>query len=53
MVLTNQILRNPLEIIDVSDVFKETSFRPFRDSIVRAIKVDDIASKTKTAGLTK
>ena len=38
-------LRNPLEIIDVSDVFKETSFRPFRDSIVRAIKVDDIASK--------
>lgn len=38
-------LRNPLEIIDVSSVFKETSFRPFRDSIVRAIKVDDIASK--------
>ena len=38
-------LRNPLEIIDVSDVFKETSFRPFRDTIVRAIKVDDIASK--------
>ena len=38
-------LRNPLEIIDVSEVFKETEFRPFRDSIVRAIKVDDIASK--------
>lgn len=38
-------LRNPLEIIDVSDVFKETEFKPFRDSIVRAIKVDDIASK--------
>lgn len=38
-------LRNPLEIIDVSSVFKETSFRPFRDTIVRAIKVDDIASK--------
>lgn len=38
-------LTNPLEIIDVSEVFKETSFRPFRDSIVRAIKVDDIASK--------
>lgn len=38
-------LRNPLEIIDVSDVFKETSFRPFRDTIVRAVKVDDIASK--------
>ncbi len=38
-------LTNPLEIIDVSEVFKETEFRPFRDSIVRAIKVDDIASK--------
>ena len=38
-------LRNPLEIIDVSEAFKETEFRPFRDSIVRAIKVDDIANK--------
>ena len=38
-------LTNPLEIIDVSEVFKETEFRPFRDAIVRAIKVDDIASK--------
>ena len=38
-------LTNPLEIIDVSDVFKETEFKPFRDTIVRAIKVDDIASK--------
>ena len=38
-------LTNPLEIIDVSSVFKETEFKPFRDTIVRAIKVDDIASK--------
>ena len=38
-------LTNPLEIIDVSEVFKETEFKPFRDTIVRAIKVDDIASK--------
>ncbi len=38
-------LTNPLEIIDVSEVFKETEFRPFRDSIVRAIKVETIASK--------
>ena len=38
-------LRNPLEIIDVSEVFKETEFRSFRDSIVRAIKVDNIANK--------
>ncbi len=38
-------LRNPLEIIDVSEVFANTEFKPFRDAIVRAIKVDDIASK--------
>ena len=38
-------LTNPLEIIDVSSVFKETEFKPFRESIVRAIKVDDLASK--------
>ena len=38
-------LRNPLEIIDVSDVFTNTEFKPFRGAIVRAIKVDDIASK--------
>ena len=38
-------LRNPLEIIDISDVFKETTFKPFLNSIVRAIKVDGIGSK--------
>lgn len=38
-------LTNPLEIIDVSDVFVNTEFRPFKDSIVRAIKVDNIATK--------
>ena len=38
-------LRNPLEIIDISEVFTETKFKPFRGAIVRAIKVDDIASK--------
>lgn len=38
-------LTNPLEIIDVSEVFKETEFRPFKDAIVRGIKVDDIATK--------
>ena len=38
-------LRNPLEIIDISEVFTETEFKPFRGAIVRAIKVDDIASK--------
>ena len=38
-------LRNPLEIIDISEVFTETEFKPFRGAIVRAIKVDAIASK--------
>lgn len=38
-------LTNPLEIIDVSVAFKETEFRPFRDTIVRAIKVENIADK--------
>jgi aspartyl-tRNA synthetase len=38
-------LRNPLEIIDVSEVFTNTEFKPFRGAIVRAIKVDDIATK--------
>jgi len=41
-------LRNPLEIIDISDVFKESSFKPFRGSCVRAIKVDDLASKSNS-----
>lgn len=38
-------LRNPLEIIDISEVFLDTEFKPFRGAIVRGIKVDDIASK--------
>lgn len=38
-------LTNPLEIIDISKVFTETEFKPFRGAIVRGIKVDDIASK--------
>lgn len=38
-------LRNPLEIIDISDIFTESGFKPFRGVTVRAIKVDDIADK--------
>ena len=38
-------LRNPLEIIDISELFTETEFKPFRGVTVRAIKVDDIATK--------
>lgn len=41
-------LRNPLEIIDISDIFKDSSFKPFRGSIVRAIKVDDLANKSNS-----
>lgn len=41
-------LRNPLEIIDISDIFKDSSFKPFRGSVVRAIKVDGLASKSNS-----
>ncbi len=39
-------LRNPLIIIDITDVFINSDFKPFRDNIVKAIKVDNIASKS-------
>jgi len=38
-------LRNPLEIIDVSEVFMDSQFKPFRNTIVKAIVVDSIADK--------
>ena len=38
-------LRNPLEIIDVSSVFTDSQFKPFRSNVVKAIVVDDIADK--------
>lgn len=41
-------LRNPLEIIDVSDIFKNSEFKPFQNSTVRAIKVDDIADRSNS-----
>ena len=41
-------LRNPLEIIDISDVFTESEFKPFRGSVVRAIKVDGISDKSNS-----
>lgn len=39
-------LRNPLEIIDLSEIFIDSEFKPFRGNIVKAIKVDNIASKS-------
>jgi len=41
-------LRNPLEIIDISEIFKESEFKPFRGVVVRAIKVDSIADKSNS-----
>ena len=39
-------LRNPLIITDISDIFKQSDFKPFRGNIVRAITVDNIADKS-------
>ena len=41
-------LRNPLELVDLTDVFEETTFRPFRGVIVKGIVVPDIADKTNS-----
>jgi len=41
-------LRNPLEIIDVTEIFSDTEFKPFRGITVKAIKVDDIADKSNS-----
>ena len=41
-------LRNPLEIIDLTEEFKDTSFKPFRGVTVRGIKVEGIGSKSNS-----
>ena len=41
-------LRNPLEIIDISDLFTETDFKPFCGKTVRAINVPGCASQPKS-----
>ena len=38
-------LRNPLVIKDASEVLKNTTFNPFKNSIVKVIVVDDIGTK--------
>ena len=40
-------LRNPLRIIDISDMFEETDFAPFRKKTVRAINVPDCSYQPK------
>ena len=41
-------LRNPLELIDLTEVFEETSFRPFKKVQVEGIVVEDIADKSNS-----
>lgn len=41
-------LRNPLEIIDLTEEFIDTDFKPFRGVPVRGITVNDIASKSNS-----
>ncbi len=38
-------LRNPLIIKDASNVLKDTTFNPFKNSIIKVIVVDDIGTK--------
>ena len=41
-------LRNPLEIKDISDLFIQTDFAPFRKKTVRCINVPGAAAQSKT-----
>ncbi len=41
-------LRNPLEIVDLTDCFKDTQFKPFRSVTVRGIKVDNLSDKSNS-----
>ena len=41
-------LRNPLIIDDVSGILKETTFGPFKNSVVKAINVDGIGDKSNS-----
>lgn len=41
-------LRNPLEIIDISDIFENTTFGPFRNKTIRSITVPDCVGQPKS-----
>ena len=41
-------LRNPLEIVEISDMFEETDFKPFLKKAVRSINVPGAASCSKS-----
>ena len=39
-------LRNPLIIEDISDILKDTTFNPFKNSVIKSICVDGIGDKS-------
>lgn len=41
-------LRNPLVITDISDLFADSDFKPFREKTVRVLYVPDCASQSRT-----
>ena len=41
-------LRNPLIIQDATSVLKDTTFKPFKNSIIKVIVVDDIGDKSNS-----
>jgi aspartyl-tRNA synthetase len=41
-------LRNPLEILDITDIFEGTQFKPFQHKMVRAINVPDCAGEPRS-----
>ena len=41
-------LRNPLEIIDLTDIFKDTEFKPFKKACIRGITVDQIGTNSNS-----
>lgn len=41
-------LRNPLELVDLTDIFEETTFRPFKGVPIKGIIVKNIADKSNS-----
>lgn len=41
-------LRNPLTIMDITNLLQDTTFKPFQKSIIRAIKVDNIGTNSNS-----
>ncbi len=41
-------LRNPLEIIDISEIFIDSDFKPFKGATIRGIKVTGIANNSNS-----